>query len=242
MKQKNIIEVKSGSAFIIITSIFSTLLLACITQDILIYCVPTLIKHKIWVLDVDVEASLYTWCSSAALFLASVLLFLIGRASNYISLIRRCQWYLLSFIFLTLSIDESLSFHEKLSGPFKSLLHTSGIFYFAWVIPASLLCITGFLLYIPFLWDLKIKDRVLMILSAVIYLMGAIVLEMISGVYAEENGGVYTGTYRILTNMEEGVEGLGVSLFVYCLMKLAEQINIKIIIGTSETSRKRESD
>ncbi|WP_299412084.1 hypothetical protein [Acaryochloris sp. IP29b_bin.148] len=51
------------------------------------------------------------------------------------------HWQGLSLIFLFLSVDEALSFHERLIEPIRNLTGVSGFFHFAWVIPAMILLI-----------------------------------------------------------------------------------------------------
>ena len=47
-------------------------------------------------------------------------------------------WTRLALVFVYLSLDEALSFHERLNRPVRDLLDTSGALYYAWVIPYAL--------------------------------------------------------------------------------------------------------
>jgi hypothetical protein len=108
--------------------------------------------------------------------------------------------------------------HEKLSAVLSNTLNTSGIFYFAWTIPALLLLGIGFFFYIPFLKSLQPAVAGTMVLSAAIYLMGAVGMELVAGGYVEDVG-VETLTYRTMANLEEALEGIGLTLFLGCLLR-----------------------
>jgi hypothetical protein len=55
----------------------------------------------------------------------------------------------------------------------------------------------------------------------VIYLGGAVGMEMIEGLVVEGSG-QQSFLYRVLTNMEEGMEVLGVLIFIYAILRHRE--------------------
>jgi len=68
------------------------------------------------------------------LLIASILLSFIASAhkktnSPYV------LWAILAAIFLFFSIDEISSIHESLTAPVREIFNTSGLLFFAWVIP-----------------------------------------------------------------------------------------------------------
>jgi hypothetical protein len=171
---------------------------------------------RIWLLDVDVERSLYTWFSQLLLALVALLLFDTGakmrRAERFVA----SQWLALSAIFVLLSIDEALSLHEIASQRLSEAIPTSGFLMFAWVVPAAVVCLLGLAAATPFLLRLPGRVRMLMLLSAVLFLGGAVGMEMVGGKILSDFGGdASVLPYRWAVAVEEGLEGLGVLVFLY---------------------------
>ncbi len=84
--------------------------------------------------DFKAEMNIPTFYSSFALIVCSILLWLIAIkhkkvGSSYF------PWMGLAVLFVFLSVDETASIHERISGSVKELLNTSGLFFYAWVIP-----------------------------------------------------------------------------------------------------------
>ena len=174
---------------------------------------------RVWLLDVDFEGGFYTWFSQLMLAAAGVLLLDTGHKVRPGDRFMGTQWMILGGLFLLLSVDEALSFHERLTEPLGDALDTGGLLTFAWVIPAAIICVIGFVAFIPFLRRLPARVRNLMILSAVLFLSGAIGMEMLGGKMMSDHGGDVTVLpYRLATTAEEGLEGLGVLLFIYSLL------------------------
>ena len=171
---------------------------------------------KIWLLDVDVERSVYTWYSQ--LILAATAVYLADTAFKlfFHAKIAGIHWFLLAALFMVLSADEALSIHEMLSGRLSNVIQTSGWFTFAWIIPAGILCSLGLAAATPFLLSIKPKVRYLMVLSAALFLGGAIGMEMVGGnVLSINNGDIADIRYRICVSIEEGLEGIGVLVFLF---------------------------
>lgn len=100
------------------------------------------------------------------------------------------------------------------------MLETGGMFHFAWVIPALLGCIVGLLLYIPFIASFPRRQRIWLILSAAGFLAGALGMEMLAGTIAQDSAeAIRSSTYRVLANLEEGLEGGAVILFIAVLLR-----------------------
>lgn len=170
-------------------------------------------KTVIRLFNVDKEMNIPTLYSSCAMIIASILLGLIAyvhakQHEAYFS------WAGLSGIFLFLALDEMTELHEMLVGPVRSSLNTTGVLYFAWVIPyAVLLCIFA-LTYFKFLFRLPKKTRNLLIISGVTYVSGALVFELIGGKIAEQHG-TDALLYAISYSIEEVLEMLGIALLIY---------------------------
>nr|WP_254104903.1 hypothetical protein [Aliivibrio fischeri] len=163
--------------------------------------------------NVDKEMNVPTLYSSCAMIFASVLLALIAyvhfnKNEQYLA------WAGLSAIFLFLALDEMTELHEMLVGPVRNSLNTTGILYFAWVIPYAALLLVFGLTYFKFLFRLPTNTRNRLILAGIIYVSGALVMELIGGKIAEQYG---TGAliYAISYTIEETLEMLGIATLIY---------------------------
>lgn len=183
---------------------------------------------RIWLLEVDYEASVYTWFSELLLAGAGALMFLIGRDRPSKGHWVNVQWLLLAGLAFFVSLDESVSLHEKLVEPLRAALNTSGAFYFAWIIPYGLACILGLLAAIPFLRSLPRRTMGLFVLAVATFLAGAIGCEMIGGALKENEYALAGQTaYHIAATVEEGLEGLGVLIVIYALVTYREGLRAR---------------
>ena len=167
--------------------------------------------------DLGLEPSLPAWYSSMALVFAGSLLLLISIGMYQQRSRFRLHWLLLSLVFFGLAIDEVVMFHEMLDTVLRQKLETTGLLYFAWVIPGTLFVVTLATLYSRFLIALDSRTRWLFIGSAVLFVGGAIGMELFEGVVVEQNG-VATHRMTALQTIEETCEMLGVVLFIYALL------------------------
>jgi hypothetical protein len=202
----------------------SAVLFVGLLQDVLLLggIIPK--SSKIWLLDVDVEQSVFTWISVLAFFFAAQLLFQLGREAIAWNSGFKWHWLFLAALFLLLSLDEFSGIHEKISAGLASQFDNTGLFYFAWAAPAGLLALLGLAAFIPFIRSFPPRLAMLLMLSAAIFLFGAVGMEMVGGAMAEA-AGVESPTYRLATNLEEAAELSGVLLFIYVLLAYRETTN-----------------
>ena len=180
--------------------------------------------------DLDAEMNFPTFYSSLTLVFASVLLALIAACHKKAG---ESYWYWggLSIIFLFLSIDEFGSLHERFEEPFLRLLQTSGflelskIFFYAWVIPYGVAVIIFVILYSKFLFKLPRKTMVWFMISGILYVTGAGVLEVFGGIEDRLHSS-NTFIYLFLCTIEEFLEMFGIAIFIYTLLSyINEQFN-----------------
>jgi hypothetical protein len=185
-----------------------------------------IIKRIITLFDFDSENNFPSLFSTALLFTSAILLLLISLKAKKDGKIYK-TWLLLSVVFCFLSFDEILSFHEHLVAPTRNLLDTSGIFYFAWVIPYGFAVLIGLLLVHKILKELPKRTLSLFLWSLTLYLLGAIGIEMIGGLVAESRG-MSNSMFYILYTIEESFEMIGIIIFIYGLLSF---YNFKIIVN-----------
>ena len=167
-------------------------------------------------LDFNLEANLPTFFSSLILLCDAILLALIG--SRYKSLSQKYwHWLGLAFIFLFLALDEMIQIHEQLRAPMEALFNTTGILYFAWFIPYIIVTILIGIAYFKFMMRLPKRILKLFILAGALFISGAVVMEAISGMYAEQYG-ESTLAYYLMYTFEEFLEMSGAIVFLYALL------------------------
>lgn len=173
------------------------------------------IKTIIRLFNVDKEMNIPTLYSSCAMIVASLLLSLIAyihakKHDTYLA------WAGLSAIFLFLALDEMTEIHEMLVGLIRNSLNTSGVLYFAWVIPYAVLLLIFVLTYFKFLLRLPTRTRNLFILSGVTYVTGALGFELIGGQISQLYG-INSLNYAVSYTIEETLEMLGIAFLIYTI-------------------------
>ncbi len=172
----------------------------------------------------DAEANVPTFFAFSLLVFCAVLLALIGACAFLARHRERFHWTLLGALFFLVGFDEAARLHEKLNEPVRAALGGSGMAHFPWVIPAGGLVAVLALLYLPLLRGLPAPIGPLFVLSAALFVGGALGVEMLGAAYAEKHG-IQAFGYRLLTTVEESLEMLGVTVFAYALMRfLAHQV------------------
>lgn len=171
------------------------------------------------------EGNLPTFFSSILLLMASALLFVIRQLSAQ----KKCRqkWLLLSVLFLFLAADEACQIHERINTVARGYLPNdfSGFLYWAWVLPYSFL-ILGVGIYIfRFVLSLPRRTRNLFILSAIVFVSGALVIESVEGhlnkLYSYEHV-----IFFFTTTIQELMEMAGVIIFIHALSEyISGQVN-----------------
>jgi hypothetical protein len=167
--------------------------------------------------DLNTEKNIPTVYSAAALVFASMLL-------TYITFIHKKQklsyifWLILALIFLFLSLDEVYAIHEKSGKYVKDYIgSTSGLFFYAWVVPYGVAVVVFIFTYAKFLFGLPRYIMNLFLVSGGIFVLGAIIFEMLGARQAELYG-VNNPLYFILYTCEESLEMTGIAIFIYSLL------------------------
>lgn len=178
--------------------------------------VDSFYTNLVYFFDVDQEKNLPTFYSALALLIASFLLLVISEMHKAHKR-KRLQWIGLSLVFAFLSVDELTVIHEQLWSPMKNLFNTSGLLYAAWFIPYVALLLILFIIYAKFIFSLPKRVMQLSIISGIVFVLGAVVFEAISGYY-DELYGQENLAYCFWYSLEELFEMCGVAIFIYALL------------------------
>lgn len=166
--------------------------------------------------DFNTEINIPTIYSSLALMFCSIMLSAIALIQKRLDF-SYFHWIGLALIFLFLSVDEIASLHERLTYYVKQFLNTSGMFFYAWIIPYSIALTVFVITYFRFLLHLPKRIMFLFIVSGVIFVSGAIGFEMLGGWQAELYG-VDNIRYCLCYTCEELLEMFGIVVFLYTLL------------------------
>jgi hypothetical protein len=169
----------------------------------------------------DSESNIPTYFSAFLLIFSALLLAVQAKCVGLGKGKFGFQWYLLSAIFIFLSIDEILQFHELLTEPIRHGLQTTGFLYFAWYIPVIPILIILGVYYLRLVNSLPQKHKIGYVISGLIFLSGAIGMEMIGSSFAQTKG-LGNFQYSMVATLEESLELIGLILFIYFTWDLVQ--------------------
>jgi len=172
--------------------------------------------------DMDHEINLPTWFSSSLLLVSALLLGAIGSVKRSEREPFAWHWLVLAATFAYLSLDETANLHEMLIVPIRRRLGLGGVLYFAWVLPGAVAVAAFGLAFVRFLRHLDPAARRGMLYAAVVYVGGALGMELIGGAMADSHG---FESIRYITVMmaEEALEMLGLIIFITTLLRYIAQ-------------------
>ena len=182
------------------------------------------VKQLLTLFNLDGEANIPTWFATFLLCFNGLIMFIIAYRRKWMEQGDVLYWLILGIIFLILSIDEFVKLHEITIRPLREALGTSGGLYYAWVIPGGIFVAIIGLLYFPFLFRLPTRTRNLIIIAGIIYVLGAIGMEILGGLYTESIAPTQVDTaarglgYVVLVNIEETLEKVGLIILFHGLI------------------------
>jgi hypothetical protein len=171
----------------------------------------------IYLFDLDTEGNIPTLYSAFAIFFSASLLWVIAQLPRRERDGNRRYWLGLSFLMAFLALDEGARIHENLSDILEDYIEAEGFLYFLWVIPYGLAVLAIGAYFLRFVLALPAQTRKLFIASGVIFLSGAIGIEVF-GARAADLYGTTSFTYCVLYTFEEFFEMTGIVLFIYGLL------------------------
>lgn len=159
------------------------------------------------IFDVDEEDSFPTWYSASVLLLTSVCLWINARRMRTVKDPMRWHWLGLAIGFLVLSIDEIAGMHETMN----SLTEVS------WALPGAVVAAVVGGAYLAFLVRLDRKTAIQFVIGGAIFVGGAVGVELYTERYLE-NDQLNTLAYNLWNGLEEGMEMVGVLIFLRALL------------------------
>ncbi len=259
------IEFRSGKATRVLFTVLAILLALHFTVAFSHLVLHLRVAALSQLADLDLESNLPTFFNCGLFFLAAPLFYLHGRSASPKD---RRGWFVMAGIFVFLGIDEGSQIHEKLMNVTNRLLHDSGAggpamdwLFFAWVIPYGL-ALLG-LVAVLFRWftQMEPKLRRNLVISGVVYVSGAIVMEMIGSkvlmsiapkdvsaypwmpceVYGDPSGcwAFMEPGYVALYTVEETLEMTGLILCIRALLQAFERNGQRLSLNLAGEASQR---
>lgn len=215
------ISISPARVTIALILIVSVLMAVSIATDLMADPPPNL-KNLV---SVGREANIPTWYSSVSMLLVAALAWMISVVKKQAGERFVGHWRVLSLVFLFFSLDDTATIHELLTNPVRDALNTTGLLYFAWVIPGIIFVILFVAYFIPFLRHLPRRTMILFLAGGAVFVAGALGVEMVNALLYErwEQGEMSTALYNALTDLEEGLEKAGIVVFIYALLSYASR-------------------
>ncbi len=167
--------------------------------------------------DLARENNLPTWYASMSLLLCATLLGLIGWAKHQALDPFRWHWLALAAGFLVLSADEAASIHELVGRSLETRVPMSGVLYYGSIVPMLLVVTLVGVSFLRFWWYLPRPIRVRVALAGLLYVGGAVGLEMLESREEWLTQSQSTTNYHVMVFVEELLEMGGVLLFLSSL-------------------------
>jgi hypothetical protein len=204
-------------------------ILASVAGQVLVLFVDDPVARKIaGFLYVDEEENVPTGFAVFLLLLASLLLAAIAKLEGQRGGHWTLHWTILACGFGVMAIDEAWSFHEKLIRPGREMLGNAdlGIFFYGWVLFGIALVALLVPIFFRFVFGLPAATRNGFLVSAFLFISGAIGAELAAGRFNElhalhEAGdaqGMRQFQYSLISSAEECLEFAGVIVFIRTLL------------------------
>lgn len=173
------------------------------------------------------EANVPSFFSAVALLLAGGLALQIGRIDTHD---RRRGWWLAGFILLFLALDEAASLHEQLNwfGPRRA-----GQMSLFWLLPYGVLVVATVATLFPFWLRLPRATQVGLALAAIVYVAGAMGMEVVeSRFHSQSEDGVLYWPRILSVGAEETLEMLAVAILIRTLLRHASRLSQPALMVT----------
>jgi hypothetical protein len=170
-------------------------------------------------LNVNGEVNIPTFFSVLLLLTCSSLLGFVAYLKKTQRADYSLHWLILSLGFLFMAADEFMGFHERLNELTDQQVGLVGSTWlkYSWVIPGLFVITLIGISYVRFLQHLASTHRIRFMLAGAIYCTGIIGVEMLGAHHAALYSS-FNFTYSLLSTLEEGMEMMGLILFINALI------------------------
>lgn len=173
--------------------------------------------------DLDEEQNVPSWFSGAQLLLAAALAFALATAYRRVAPADARAWSASAAVLVAASLDEIAGIHETVNS----------LIVMSWAIPFGILALVVAALFLPFVRRLPPPTRNGIIVSGALYFTGAIVVELITNRYFDQDT-KRQFRYALFSLVEEALELFGVWIFVRTLLAHmnASRLSLAVVSDT----------
>lgn len=168
--------------------------------------------------NLDAERNLGSWYSSVLMIVIALCAYVASSASTSERGPGRANWLLIAVVFVLMSIDETVGFHETVDAPLRTRFGLAGVLYNPWILFGALFVVVFALRMVPFLMRLPGGVRLIFLLGGAVYVGGALGLEPVDALLEDRYGEGHV-LQRISTTVEETMEMLGLCIFLGGILK-----------------------
>ena len=180
--------------------------------------------------DVGWEYVLPAYVSGIALLLTGGLLAFIAIWKFRFHQKNKIYWVLLSAVFVYMAADEVFLIHEvewrsPLAGYVLEVAEEFDLlsyFYYTWTATGVVFLLIFGLVFLKFFLSLPNFYKIWFAVSGIVYVSGALGVELISGNLFVNEG--YGGLYNYLEIVEEGLEMFGIVFFIHTLIRYIREM------------------
>ena len=213
----NITLNKKKFVFVLTVCAFLLILIHSIILGIYFYIDDPDTFDFIRLFDLDYEGNIPTLFSAVLFFINGLFFYLIYSSTKQENNPYQSYWLGLALIFIFMGFDEGTRLHEEIGDLVETIVEAKGLLYFPWVIPYSIAFLIASVIYFRFYLTLNKNLKFRLFFCALIFLSGAMGLEIISAQEAETNG-TSSLRYSILYTIEETLEIVGLILLIDTLV------------------------
>lgn len=172
-------------------------------------------------LHIDREGNLAAWLSSTTMLFCSLVAWSLRSSGEYHRGVDNRAWALVALALFLMSMDETAQVHERVGSLVQPILPDIGVLYFGWVAVGVLGAAIVAPFFVRFVRQLPDRTRMQLILAAIVFLAGAIGVEMVTGEYMSRTEDKLSLTYIFLSHIEELLEMLGLIILLRALLQHA---------------------
>ncbi|MFO0775754.1 MAG: hypothetical protein U0172_13925 [Nitrospiraceae bacterium] len=193
-------------------------------------------------IDLGRENNIPTWFATSMLLLCAGLLGLVSAVAIRAAEPYRFHWLVLAAGFLLLSLDEAASLHEALGRHLEHRASTAMIAHDGSLLPMITVAGVVGISFVGFLWRLPNTIRWMMVVAGLLYVGGAVGMEMLEAQEEFITGSESTPKYFVMVLIEECLEMSGLTLFFHTLVRHLQDRWGTLIITSSATQHPPESE
>ncbi|MGL4279773.1 MAG: hypothetical protein ACRCS0_05360 [Albidovulum sp.] len=214
----------------VIIAIFGLLHLAALPAYTIGKSAPDLLMVKVGrYFMLQYEKAFSTWFSVLLIASNIFLLALNAMAARQWQKGSALPWLMLAAVCAFLSMDEMLELHERFGSAIAVRLGFGGVMSYPWVVVGLLFAASVGLSFLGFLRRLPRRATRLIVLAGILYVAGAVGMEVIEGITLTFKG--RDTLYYLEVLVEECLEMFAMSLFGYALLDHLAQQRASILLS-----------